>query len=61
MERTVPNGGVSVRGRGVLEELTPAVSLGWNTIQAGVCSIYGKLCFFLLVLCGLKHFASPFE
>lgn len=34
---------------------------GWNTTQVAACSIYGKLCFFLLVLRGLKHFASAFE
>lgn len=46
-----------LEGRSVLEELIPTVS-GMEYWTGRVLSIYGKLCFFLLVLCELKDFAS---
>lgn len=61
MERTFTEEVSTLEGRSVLEELIPTASPGWNTTQAEVLSVYGKLCFFLLVLHGLKHFASVSE
>lgn len=55
MERTCTEEVSTLEGRSVLEEFIPTVSLGWNTTQAEVLSVYRKLCFFLLVLHGLKH------